>query len=115
MRDYLLISGVHSRPCHKVLRIREGTVLEPWQEVTLSDLIFVIYLCSHGLRVVDVQRITSISKRNLIKLFQRLRESCSNQLLRNPATLGGNNQNLVVQIDESQMHHIQRVNFIERG
>ena len=40
--------------------------IEPWQEGTLPDLIFTIYLWSHGLRVVDVQRITNISKRNLM-------------------------------------------------
>ena len=76
-----------SRPSRKVLRIKAGIVFEPWQEVTFSNLIFAIYLWSHGLRAADVQRITNISRLNLIKLFQRVRESCSNQLLRNPVTL----------------------------
>ena len=57
-----------SRACQKVLQIRAETVFETWQEVTLSDLIFTIYLWGHGLRVVDVQGITNISKRNLIKV-----------------------------------------------
>ena len=33
-----------------------------WKEVTLSDMIFTIFLWSHVLRVGDVQRITNISK-----------------------------------------------------
>ena len=62
--------------CHKVLRIKavlrycSWTVLKPWQVVTLSDLIFAIYPWIHGLRDVNVQKITNIYKWNLIKLFQ---------------------------------------------
>ena len=62
IRDYFFYLRRCSRPCRKVLRIRAGTVFEPWQEVTLSDLIFAIYLWSHGLRVADVQRIPTYLK-----------------------------------------------------
>ena len=73
--DYYLVR-ISIRPCHKVLRIKavlrycSWTVSKPWQEVTLSDLIFAIYPWIHGLRGVNVQKITNIYKWNLIKLFQ---------------------------------------------
>ena len=46
--------------------------------------------------------------------------SKSSRKLQQPATpkscnTWGNNQNFVVQIEESQIHHIQRVNFVKRG
>lgn len=98
-----------SRPCRFTIRIRDETIFAQWQRISLPNLFFALYLWANKINCVGIQRLLGISKRTAINLSQILRECCTNSLRRNPIQIGGNGQNFVVQIDESQLHHRQRV------
>ena len=96
-------------PCRSTARIRHGTIFEQWQRISLSSLFFAIHLWANKISYVGIHRITGIPKRTTIRLCQVLRECFTNALGRNPIRVGGNGQNFVVQIDETQVHHRQQV------
>lgn len=100
------------RPCRATLRLRSGTFFEPWKEMTLPDLIYGLHLWSVGCKAKDIKQLTLLPHDVVTKLCQRLRDCCTTHLQRNPVQVGGNGANFVVQIDETQMHHRQRVSSI---
>ena len=73
----------------------------------MADLIHGIYLWAHGAQVSALERIVNLPHKVAIKLSQKLRACCASWLHRNPIVIGGQGQNYVVQIDESQFHHRQ--------
>ena len=99
------------RSCRKTMRIRADTFFECWQEITLAHLIHGIYLWSHGILVSHLERHVNLTRKVAMKLCQKLRACCSSWLTRNPITIGGNGVNYVVQIEEPQFHHRQRVSM----
>ena len=97
--------------CRKTLRIRSDTVFECWKEIPLANLVHGIYLWSHGAQVSTLERIFNSPHKAAIKLCQKVRACCSSWFNRNPLVIGRNGLNYVVQIDESQFHHRQRVSI----
>ena len=93
------------------MQIRADTFFECWQKIPLAHSIHVIYLWSHGAQVSHLERYVHLLRKVAIKLCQKLRACCSSWLTRNLITIGGNGANYVVQIDESQFHHWQRVSM----
>ena len=89
--------------------MRADTIFEYWRKTLLADLVHSIYLWAQGAQIAHVVRITNLTRKTTIKLFQKLRNCCSSWLLRNTIAIG-HGLNYVVQIDESQFHHRQRVN-----
>ena len=59
----------------------------------------------------SIERYVNLPRKVGIKLCQKLRASCRSWFTRNPVTIGGNGANYIVQIDESQFHHWQRVSM----
>ena len=93
------------------MRIRDDTFFECWQDIPLAHLIHGIYLWSHGAQVSQLERYVNLPRKVAIKLYQKLRACCSSWLTSNPITIGGNGASYLVQIDESQFHHRQRVSM----
>ena len=109
----ILTSRRCRRPCRKSLRIRADNVFECWKEIPLADLVHGIYLQSNGAQISTLERIVNLPHKAAIKLCQKLRACCSSWLNRNPIVIGRNGLNYVVQIDESQLHHRQRVSICQ--
>ena len=97
--------------CRKTLRIRSDTVFECWKEIPLANLVHGIYLWSHGAQVSTLERIVNSPHKAAIKLCQKVRACCSSWFNRNPLVIGRNGLNYVVQIEEFQFHHSQRVSI----
>ena len=93
------------------MQIRADTFCECWKKIPLAHLIHGIYLWSHGAQVSHLGRYVNLPRKVAIKLCQKLRACCSFWLARNPITIGRNGANYVVQINESQFHHRQRVSM----
>lgn len=89
-------------------------MFETWQEMSLADLIHSIYSWSQACSGKDIEKITKLPHDVVIKIGQLVRSCCSQALIRNPISIGGNGANYVVQIDESQFHHRQRVSIFGR-
>ena len=100
------------RPCRRTLSVRSGTIFESWRRFSLEDLFKAIYLWANKLNVTEIQRLTGLPKKAVIKMGQILRQVCRNSLGRNPIRLGGGGFNFVVQVDETQAHHRQRVKIL---
>ncbi|XP_066924597.1 uncharacterized protein [Clytia hemisphaerica] len=67
-----------------------------------------IYYWSNKIQMKYVREMTNLSKNTIIKMYQKLRQVCRNDLQRNPIRVGGGGQNFVVQVDESMIRHGQR-------
>ena len=98
-------------PYRETMRIRADTFFECWQEIPFAHLIHGLCVWSHGPQVSQLEKYFNLPRKVAIKLCQTSRACCSSWLSRNPMIIGGNGANDVVQIDEFQFHHRQRVSM----
>ena len=99
--------GWHCNHCRSSLSIRNCTFFEEWTRTPFAELLHAISKWSSGTTAKNIAEETGLGYKMVLKLCKKLRQRCSNKMLRDPVEVGGNPL-FVVQIDESQFHHKQR-------
>ena len=92
--------------CHKCITVREGSFFSK-SKLSLQKWLVLFYWWARQYPVSDAAEEAKVELNTATAVYQWMREVCSTKLLSTPIKLGG--PGVVVQIDESFMHHKPKV------